>query len=140
MDDVWKTIDELARSFTRRDDEREVPTEHQWTLQVLKIGEEFGEAAQAVIGVHGTNPRKGISHSWDDVQAEVADTAITALVTLARMRPHDAAEFFAGFLADKSSRFLVPTPPSPDQVEGAELRFVERTTRSDETGDGLHHE
>ncbi|MCX5174295.1 MazG-like family protein [Streptomyces virginiae] len=117
MDEVWKTIGELARTFRRRDDERKVPTEQQRTLQVLKIGEEFGEAAQAVIGVHGTNPRKGTSHSWDDVQAEVADTAITALVTLARMRPNDAADFFAGILADKSSRFLIPAPSSPDGVQ-----------------------
>ncbi|MCY0922184.1 MULTISPECIES: MazG-like family protein [unclassified Streptomyces] len=119
MDEVWKTIDELARAFRQRDDERKVPIEQQWTLQVLKIGEEFGEAAQAVIGVHGTNPRKGTSHSWDDVQAEVADTAITALVTLARMRPDDAADFLAGVLADKSSRFLVPAQPSFDKVEEA---------------------
>ncbi|MFE2923892.1 MazG-like family protein [Streptomyces goshikiensis] len=118
MDEVWKIIDELARTFRQLDDERKVPTEQQWTLQVLKIGEEFGEAAQAVIGVHGTNPRKGFSHSWDDVQSEVADTAITALITLARMRPDDAREFFAGVLADKSSRFLIPAPPSPDGLEG----------------------
>ncbi|MER6521799.1 MazG-like family protein [Streptomyces sp. NPDC001553] len=115
IDEVWKTIGELARAFRQRDDERKVPTEQQWTLQVLKIGEEFGEAAQAVIGVQGTNPRKGTSHSWDDVQAEVADTA---LVTLARMRPNDAADCFAGVLADKSSRFLIPAPPSPGEVQG----------------------
>ncbi|MEU6890561.1 MazG-like family protein [Streptomyces sp. NPDC046557] len=120
MDDVWKTIGELARSFRERDDERKVPTEQQWTLQVLKIGEEFGEAAQAVIGVHGTNPRKGTSHTWEEVQAEVADTAITALVALARMRP-DAAEFFARVLADKSSRFLAPAQPSLDEAEAVEL-------------------
>ncbi|MGG8407192.1 MazG-like family protein [Streptomyces sp. 12297] len=121
MDAVWKTIGELAQRFAGRDDERRVPTEQQWTLQVLKIGEEFGEAAQAVIGVHGTNPRKGTSHSWEDVHAEVADTAITALVALARMRPDDAAEFFADVLAEKSSRFLIPAQPSLDEVEGVEF-------------------
>lgn len=49
---------------------------------------------------------------------EVADTAVTALVTLARMRANDAADFFAGVLADKSSRLLIPAPPSPDGVQG----------------------
>lgn len=38
MDAVWKTIDELARSFTGRDDERGVPTEQQWTLQSSRSG------------------------------------------------------------------------------------------------------
>ncbi|MDJ0386268.1 MazG-like family protein [Streptomyces sp. G-G2] len=114
MDAVWKTVNELARSFTERDNGRMVPNEQQWILQVLKIGEEFGEAAQAVIGVQGTNPRKGTSHSWEDVQAEIADTAITALVALARMRP-DAADYFAQHLAEKSGRFL-PHQPTFDEA------------------------
>ncbi|WP_331749433.1 hypothetical protein OG520_43815 (plasmid) [Streptomyces sp. NBC_00984] len=61
---------------------------------------------QAVVGVR-------------DVQAEVADTAITALVALARMRP-DAAEYFAGQIAEKSSRFL-PQQPAFDDAVSAEL-------------------
>ncbi|MFB0629310.1 MazG-like family protein [Streptomyces sp. AB3(2024)] len=118
--DLWPVIERLAVSFARRDDERGVSAEEQWTLQVLKIGEEFGEAAQAVIGARGTNPRKGYSHGWPDVQAEVADTAITALVTLARMRPDDAAEYLARQLAAKSATFLPgrQQPPSPgDRTE-----------------------
>ncbi|MFE3761483.1 MazG-like family protein [Streptomyces sp. NPDC059104] len=109
--DLWPAIERLAASFVRRDDERGVSAEEQWTLQVLKIGEEFGEAAQAVIGARGTNPRKGYSHGWSDVQAEVADTAITALVALARMRPDDAAEYLARQFAAKSAKFL----PGPQQ-------------------------
>lgn len=35
-----------------------VPAEQRRVLQVLKIGEEFGEAAQAVIGATGTNPAR----------------------------------------------------------------------------------
>ncbi|MFJ3921890.1 MazG-like family protein [Streptomyces sp. NPDC090022] len=105
MDDVWKTIGALSDLFADRDTARGVPAEEQWTLQVLKIGEEFGEAAQAVIGVRGTNPRKGTSHSWEDVHDEVADTAITALVALSRMRP-DAPAYFAEQLRRKSARFL----------------------------------
>ncbi|MFD8981932.1 MazG-like family protein [Streptomyces sp. NPDC059564] len=112
MQHVWTTIEELARTFTERAGERGLSEEEQWTLQVLKIGEEFGEAAQAVIGVRGSNPRKGFSHDWSDVQAEVADTAITALVALARMRPDDAEEYFARQLAAKSARFL-PGPRQP---------------------------
>ncbi|MGW5779637.1 MazG-like family protein [Streptomyces sp. NPDC003863] len=102
----WDTIGSLAALFTHLDSERGLPSEEQWTLQVLKLSEEVGEAAQAVIGVRATNPRKGRSHSWEDVQEEVADAVITGMVTLARMRPDDAAEFLAGVLAEKSAKFL----------------------------------
>ncbi|MFG2616828.1 MazG-like family protein [Streptomyces sp. NPDC048507] len=110
MENVWNVIGELARTFQARAEERGLSQEEQWTLQVLKIGEEFGEAAQAVIGVRGSNPRKGFSHDWADVQAEVADTVITGLVALARMRPDDAEEYLARQLALKAANFLPKTP------------------------------
>lgn len=105
MDDQWKTVGALAARFDEHDRERGLAHEESVTLQILKIGEEFGEAAQAVIGAKGTNPRKGNSHTWDDVEAEVADVIVTAMVALARMRP-DAAAFFAERLRLKSDRFL----------------------------------
>ncbi|WP_327307084.1 MazG-like family protein [Streptomyces sp. NBC_01298] len=105
MDDTWKTIAALGARFDEHDRERGVAREESVTLQVLKIGEEFGEAAQAVIGAKGTNPRKGNSHTWGDVEAEVADVIVTAMVALVRMRP-DAAAFFAEHLKEKSARFL----------------------------------
>jgi hypothetical protein len=37
----------------------------------MKIGEEVGETNQAVIGVLGQNPRKGVTHTWEDVHAEL---------------------------------------------------------------------
>ncbi|WP_407839494.1 MazG-like family protein [Streptomyces sp. DSM 116496] len=105
MDESWKTIGALAARFDEHDRERGVEHEESLTLQILKIGEEFGEAAQAVIGAKGTNPRKGNSHTWGDVEAEVADVIVTAMVALARMRP-DAPAFFAEHLREKSARFL----------------------------------
>jgi hypothetical protein len=47
--------------------------------RVAKVGEEFGEAIQALIGVTGQNPRKGVTHTMDDVVAELLDTALTAV-------------------------------------------------------------
>ncbi|MFF5447837.1 MazG-like family protein [Streptomyces sp. NPDC012888] len=114
MDEVWKTIAALAAAFEERDAARGVSVEEQWTLQVLKIGEEFGEAAQAVIGARGTNPRKGDSHTWQDVHDEVADTIITAMVALTRMRPDDAPAHLAAQLALKSGRFLPRAADGPD--------------------------
>lgn len=50
------------------------------TLRAFKAAEEAGELAAAVIGVTGQNPRKGVTHTWEDVSAEAIDVAITALV------------------------------------------------------------
>lgn len=105
---TWDTIDQLARRFNEHDTALGLGQEEQWSLQVLKIAEETGEASQAVIGARGTNPRKGAA-SWDEAHAEVADVVITALVALARMRPDDAAEYLARQLAAKSAKFLSPS-------------------------------
>ncbi|MGV8847601.1 MAG: MazG-like family protein [Propionicimonas sp.] len=50
-----------------------------------KIAEEAGEVMKAINGMTGSNPRKGVTHTIDDVEAEVLDTAIAALVTVAHM-------------------------------------------------------
>ncbi|MEU0336673.1 MazG-like family protein [Streptomyces sp. NPDC006193] len=98
-------IRRLADTFSGHDTGNGLRPGEQWTLQVLKLTEEVGEAAQAVIGARGSNPRKGHSHTWEDVQDEVADVVITGMVALARMRP-DAREHLIGLLARKAERFL----------------------------------
>ncbi|MET7806932.1 hypothetical protein [Micromonospora chersina] len=52
------------------------------TVRLLKLTEEAGEAAAAWIGVLGQNPRKGVTHTREDVAAELADVAFTALVAI----------------------------------------------------------
>jgi NTP pyrophosphatase (non-canonical NTP hydrolase) len=52
------------------------------TFRILKVVEEAGEAASAWIGVTGANPRKGITHTVDDVAAELADVALSALIAI----------------------------------------------------------
>ncbi|MEV4467468.1 MazG-like family protein [Micromonospora echinofusca] len=52
------------------------------TCRILKLTEEAGEAAGAWIGLLGQNPRKGVTHSREDVAAELADVAFTALVAI----------------------------------------------------------
>ncbi|MGW7458163.1 PIG-L family deacetylase [Streptomyces sp. NPDC054797] len=101
---VWDTIGMLGELFTGLDTERGLTPEQQWTLQVLKLTEEVGESAQAVVGAWGTNPRK-TQGSWLQVQEEVADTAITSMVTLYRMLGTQAPGFLADVLAQKSARF-----------------------------------
>jgi NTP pyrophosphatase (non-canonical NTP hydrolase) len=57
--------------------------------RISKIGEEFGEAIQALIGYTGQNPRKGFTHSRDDVQEELLDVAVTALGAVEHLRGND---------------------------------------------------
>ncbi|KND38835.1 MazG-like family protein [Streptomyces acidiscabies] len=64
-------------------------------LRVLKIGEEFGEVSEALHGALGGNPRKGRSHDWGDVQKELVDVVVTALVALATLNPDWPEEFDA---------------------------------------------
>lgn len=55
------------------------------SMQMLKLAEEVGEVSQAWIGYTGQNPRKGQTHTIDDVLSELADVAITAMVGIARL-------------------------------------------------------
>ena len=54
-----------------------------------KITEEAGEVVAAHIGATGQNPRKGVTHSSQDVEEELLDVAITALAALEHLRGHD---------------------------------------------------
>lgn len=56
-------------------------------LRVLKISEEVGEVAEALHGALGANPRKGASHTWEDVEKELSDVIVTAMVALATITP-----------------------------------------------------
>ncbi|NMO51499.1 hypothetical protein HH310_09885 [Actinoplanes sp. TBRC 11911] len=55
------------------------------THRILKLTEEAGEAAAAWIGANGQNPRKGVTHTYEDVADELADVAFTALVAIASL-------------------------------------------------------
>ncbi|GGX52707.1 MazG-like family protein [Streptomyces minutiscleroticus] len=93
-DALWTSVDRL-RSWL---DEHNARTpEETLLLRVLKLSEEIGETAQAVIGAVGQNPRKGVSHTWEDVQSELCDVVITALVGLRTLTP-DAREVFTAHL------------------------------------------
>jgi NTP pyrophosphatase (non-canonical NTP hydrolase) len=52
-----------------------------------KVAEEAGEVISALIGVTGSNPRKGVTHTMDDVESELLDVALTALCAVAHL--HD---------------------------------------------------
>ena len=79
------------------------------TLRILKVTEEAGEAAGAWIGVLGTNPRKGVTHSRDDVVAELADVVITALVAMDSLGV-DVRTALRGCALKVVNRIEAPTP------------------------------
>ena len=51
-------------------------------MRVMKITEEAGEAVQAYIGWRGQNPRKGVTHTKEQLLDELADVALTALAAI----------------------------------------------------------
>ncbi len=82
MNEHWKTINYLAEDLSSYSS---LPIEQQWLVQAVKLQEECGEVAEAVVGALGESPRKGFSHTWDDVRSEACDVIITGMVLLARM-------------------------------------------------------
>lgn len=75
-----------------------------------------------MIGATGQNPRKGVSHTWDDVRSELCDVVITAMVALRTLAP-DAREVFTARLASVADRSLGgPSTPAP----GAGFRRTDR--------------
>ncbi|MEU2335967.1 MazG-like family protein [Streptomyces sp. NPDC006654] len=102
--DLWTSVEDL---WTWLDGHREHDDETGVVLRMLKLTEEVGEVAQAVIGATGQNPRKGVTHSWEDVQGELCDVVITALVALRTLTPQ-AREVFEGHLARVRERSLTP--------------------------------
>jgi len=82
-----------------------LPPETERLLRIMKLSEEVGEVAEAVTGVIGQNPRKGITHSWQDVQSELCDVILTAMVALTTVSP-DARKVFAERLEHVAERSL----------------------------------
>jgi NTP pyrophosphatase (non-canonical NTP hydrolase) len=102
MDDAWGTIEEIVRWL---DDSSTLAPETEKLLRIMKLTEETGEVTQAVTGTLGQNPRKGVTHTWEDVQAELCDVIVTAMVALTTLTP-DARETFDGHLARVAARSL----------------------------------
>ncbi|MFI1399220.1 MazG-like family protein [Streptomyces sp. NPDC020681] len=102
LDPIWDTVDRL---HTWLDRESELPPQQELLLRMLKLTEEVGEVSAAIIGATGQNPRKGRTHSWQDVEAELCDVIITAMVALRTLTP-DTREVFAGHAGRVAQRSL----------------------------------
>ncbi|WP_220458004.1 MazG-like family protein [Actinotalea sp. JY-7876] len=69
--------------------------------RLAKISEEHGEVIAAYIGATGQNPRKGVTHTLDDVAQELLDVAVTALCAYEHITGHKGLA-----LAGLSSKIL----------------------------------
>ena len=54
------------------------PEAHDWR-RIAKVVEEAGEAFTAFTGTLGENPRKGVTHTIEDVKKELYDAAFSAI-------------------------------------------------------------
>lgn len=88
-------------------------------LRVAKVAEEAGEAIGAWIGLVGQNPRKGVTHTADEVAAELADVVLTALVAMCSLG-YDPAVVMRGCarkVLDRIPASADPYPVRPMQPE-----------------------
>lgn len=108
---AWDTVDRLVGWL---DDASTLPPETERLLRVMKLSEEVGETTQALAGALGTNPRKGVTHTWQDVEAELCDVILTAMVALTTLNP-DARKVFAERLGHVADRSLGTTPTDTAQ-------------------------
>ncbi|MFE9437948.1 MazG-like family protein [Streptomyces sp. NPDC006602] len=106
--DLWSSVDDL---WSWLEASGPIDGERGLLLRMLKLSEEVGEVAQAVIGATGQNPRKGVTHTWEDVQGELCDVVITALVALRTLTP-DTREVFTRHLTRVTERSLGPQQAS----------------------------
>jgi NTP pyrophosphatase (non-canonical NTP hydrolase) len=93
-------------------------TDHETAMRLLKLVEEAGEVASAYIGMTGQNPRKGVTHTRQDVADELCDVAITALVALATITgdTRTAQAALDRHLAKQAPRFAALTQQADNQL------------------------
>lgn len=80
------------------------PEAAMWS-RTAKVAEEAGEVISAMIGVTGQNPRKGVTHSVDDVEEELFDVALTALAAWCHVSGRrDVMDSFSRFVQGRNKR------------------------------------
>lgn len=119
-DDIQVLVDWL--------DESNGLDDHELTLRIAKIGEEYGEAIAARVGMVGQNPRKGVTHTRADLADELCYVIVTAAVALTSLLATRSRH--AGSWPPSSARSAhVPLRPrrrrhDPPPVQGRGARNV----------------
>jgi len=93
--DATKMANRLSRMSQWIDDHpanrKRSPLENLMLRTSVKMHEERGEVNAALIGMSGQNPRKGVTHSIDDVESELLDWAIVALGGVEHIHGNDGS-------------------------------------------------
>ena len=100
--ETWIKVGQLVEWLDAKDN---ATPESARLLRLQKIQEEVGEVAQAAMGAQSANPRKGPSHTWEDVQHELCDVILSSMVALATLTP-EADKIFQERLALITARSL----------------------------------
>lgn len=103
----WSTIRDLVAWL----DTQNGRSDTEISLRILKLTEEVGEVAQGWIGVTGQNPRKGVTHSVEDVADELCDVIVTAAVALTSITRDPAAHL------DTKLATIAARPRTPKTVD-----------------------
>jgi hypothetical protein len=113
----WDVFTDIARVNAWLD--HNPPGPHEDAMRVMKVGEEYGEAVAAYIGMTGQNPRKGITHSQSDLLRELADVAVTALCAIQHFTRNTAITrgYLASKLADIITRADIPALAEPERQD-----------------------
>lgn len=84
-----------------------------WLMRrVFKVAEEVGEVTEALFGALGENPRKGRTHTMDDVRRELLDVALAALAAVCHFDEDDPLDHLNGHARRVHDRLAaVVTPP-----------------------------
>lgn len=77
---------------------------HETACRVMKLAEETGEAVNAYLGMTGQNPRKGTCATLDDLNGELGDVIIAALVALITVN-RTTLDAYAALESHVSDRF-----------------------------------
>ena len=96
----WATVHHLVDWI----DEANGRTPHEVAMRILKVTEEAGEVASAYIGMTGQNPRKGVTHTAEDVADELCDVILAAAVALVSVTDGEAEAVLSAKLAKVAAR------------------------------------
>lgn len=97
---IWALVDQLRAWFDTTEDATAHTT---LAFRILKLTEETGEAAQALVDAAGQNPRKPKTDDMDHVVKELCDVVLTALLALSTITP-DVSSIFADHVRNAARR------------------------------------